>query len=217
MKNVRPIDRALAEAEKRGWNKTEFAGKFGETSQVLTNWIARGMPPGKHRQVAEALGWTIDKLITGADTIGNTSAGPDIRGKVPLISWVQAGDFANIVDNFQPGEADEWVDTTVPIHRHTYALRVSGPSMTRPTGIEPTFPDGCKIVVEPDLIDSPDNLVNLYVIARRSHDSEATFKQLVKDAGLYWLMPLNPQFEKIAVTDETVICGVVREKVLRLI
>lgn len=217
MDTTRPIDRALAEAERRGWNKTDAAARFGVTSQVLTNWIARGMPPAKHRDVATALGWSVDKLLTGKEAAGNTSAGPDIRGKVPLISWVQAGEWNTLIDNFSPGEADEWVETTVPIHQHTFALRVSGDSMTDPRGVEPTFPHGTKIIIEPDLIDSPDNLVNRLVIIRANGDREATFKQLVRDAGVFYLKPINPQYPMMPMPEDAVICGVVREKVVRYV
>jgi len=203
--------------------KEPEVAKASGVSQPTINRIRSGKTTqpemGSIRGLADHFSVRVEWLVTGEGEMHapNTTVGPEIRGRVPLISFVQAGNFSSIVDNFHPGEADEWVETTVPIHRHTFALRVSGPSMTRPSGMEPTFPDGSKIVVEPDLVDAPDNMINLFVIARRDHDSEATFKQLVKDAGVFWLMPLNPQFEKIQVTEETVICGVVREKVLRLI
>jgi SOS-response transcriptional repressor LexA len=113
----------------------------------------------------------------------NVDAGPEIRGRVPLISWVQAGNFNTVVDNHQVGQADEWIETTVPIRRHTFALRVKGDSMRNPSGDEPTFPDGSVIVCEPDAVSDLDSMVRSLVIVKRTRDDEATFKQLVKDAG----------------------------------
>lgn len=150
----------------------------------------------------------------GLKELSNTATGPEIKGRVPIISWVQAGTFSSVVDNFQPGDADEWAETTVPIHQHTYALRVRGDSMTNPNG-EPTFPDGQVIVVEPDAIDSPEKLVGSLVIVRRDGDEEATFKKLVRDAGRLYLRPLNPQYPMIELREGDVFCGVVREKVTR--
>jgi SOS-response transcriptional repressor LexA len=118
------------------------------------------------------------------------------------------------VDNFHPGQADEWAETTVPIHQHTYALRVRGDSMTNPNG-DPTFPDGCIIVVEPDAIDTPDKLVGSLVIVRRHGDDEATFKKLVRDGGKFLLRPLNPQYPMLELEEGDTLCGVVREKVMR--
>src|SRR5579871_4503194 len=41
----------------------------------------------------------------------NIAPARDLRNEVPLISWVQAGDWRNMVDNFQPGDAERWVAT----------------------------------------------------------------------------------------------------------
>lgn len=144
----------------------------------------------------------------------NLAAGPEIKGKVPLISWVQAGSWSTAVDNLQPGDAEEWVDTTVPIHQHTYALRVKGDSMTNPAG-DPSFPHGSVIVVEPDAIDTPDKLIGSFVIVKRQADDEATFKQLVKDAGAFYLKPLNPRYPMLQLQTGDVFCGVVRERLMR--
>jgi SOS-response transcriptional repressor LexA len=152
------------------------------------------------------------KLTNVADAEGksNLSVGPNKQGSVPLISWVQAGDWANVVDNFSPGDAEEWVDTTVPIRKHTFALRVNGPSMENPNG-SPSFPHGCIIIVEPDI----EALPNHFVVARQGFDEEVTFKRLVRDGGRQFLQPLNPAFPTMELRDDAVICGVVREMVMR--
>lgn len=170
-------------------------------------------------QLAKALGVSIEELV-GAGIIARAMAGasgvepgPRLRGRIPVISWVQAGSFASVVDNLHPGEAEEWADTTVAVRRHTYALRVRGDSMTNPEG-EPTFQDGQIIVVEPDAIDSPDRLVGKFVVVKRARDNEATFKQLTKDAGVYYLKPLNPRYKLIELQADDTICGVVVQKVV---
>lgn len=186
--------------------------------ESVSNW-----ENDRHMPEADKLQILIRRLRADAnylvmDKMGNTEMGPEIKGRVPIISWVQAGAFAAVVDNFQPGDADEWEETTVPIHKHTYALRVRGDSMTNPNG-EPTFPNGQVIIVEPDAIDSLDKLASSpltsLVIVKRAQDDEATFKQLVKDAGRYWLKPLNPQYQMIELREDDVICGVVRQKAIR--
>lgn len=146
--------------------------------------------------------------------VANTGVGPDRGGRVPLISWVQAGAFATVVDNLHPGDAEEWIETTVPVHQHTYALRVYGDWMTNPAG-DPTFPEGSIIVVEPDAIGSAAEMVGRFVIVKRNGDGEATFKQLVKDGGELFLRPLNPQYPMLKLRETDQICGVVREKVMR--
>jgi SOS-response transcriptional repressor LexA len=119
-----------------------------------------------------------------------------------------------VVDNLHPGDAEEWVETTVPIRQHTYALRVRGDSMTNPAG-DPSFPDGAIIVIEPDAIDEPAKMIGSFVIVKRASDEEATFKQMVKDAGRYYLKPLNPRYPMLELRDDDVLCGLVRERVVR--
>lgn len=131
------------------------------------------------------------------------SPGPKIRGQVPLISWVRAGDPADTFDPYAAGIAEEWVETTVQVRAHTYALRVEGDSMA------PLFPPGSILVVEPDM----HPIAGHYVIARNG-DGEVTFKQLVKDGGDWYLKPLNERYP-LKPLGSTTIIGVVRETINR--
>src|SRR5580700_585007 len=145
---------------KNGGNQSELARHAGVSPQAVQQWVAgKTAPRGNHlAKVADYLGVTRSFLLYGeqsaagareqpADYAPALHEGPQLGGRVPLISWLQAGDFASAVDNLHPGDAEEWAETTVPIHRHTYALRVNGDSMTNPAG-EPSFPHDSIIVVE---------------------------------------------------------------------
>lgn len=96
-------------------------------------------------------------------------------GKLPLISWVQAGEWSEIVDNFQPGDAEDWIACPFPSGRHGFVLRVVGDSMYNPGG-ELSFRDGDFISVNPE----HDAHHRSLVIARRDRE-KATFKQLLLD------------------------------------
>jgi SOS-response transcriptional repressor LexA len=202
-----------------------LADLLGVTKSAVSQWESGNTAPSVDnlRQISAILGVSLDALIAGGPGerqpplryATSLHEGPQPRGRVPLISWVQAGDFTTEVDNFQPGDAEEWVETTVPIHRHTYALRVNGDSMTNPAG-EPSFPHGSVIIIEPDAIDSVEKMVNRFVIVKRDDNGgEATFKQLVRDGGRYFLKPLNPQYPMLELGEGDVFCGVVRERVTR--
>jgi SOS-response transcriptional repressor LexA len=134
----------------------------------------------------------------------NVSPGPDIKGKVPLISWVQAGNASEVIDMLSPGDAFEWIPSTVQVRDHTFALRVTGDSMMN------DFPPGMILIVEPDM----DPEIGDYVIAKNG-DEEATFKKLVKDAGVMYLKPLNPAYPMIPLEGYTIV-GVVRDAVRKL-
>ncbi|MCG9052374.1 XRE family transcriptional regulator [Laribacter hongkongensis] len=132
----------------------------------------------------------------------NVAPGPFVGGEVPIISWVQAGNFESVVDNFQPGFAEETVTATVQVRRHTYALRVHGDSM------EPDFKEGDILIVEPEM----EAVHGSYVIAKNG-DNEATFKKLVQDGGDWYLKPLNPAYPMKSLDGSIKIVGVVRQRV----
>ncbi|MDY0136370.1 MAG: S24 family peptidase [Thiomicrospira sp.] len=120
-------------------------------------------------------------------------------GRVPIISWVQAGHAAEAVDLYEPGHADDWIQPTCHTKAHTYALRVQGDSMA------PDFKQGMILIVEPEM----DYCCGDFVIAKNG-DDEATFKQYIRDAGKEYLKPLNPQYPIIEIGSYKII-GVVRE------
>lgn len=184
----------------------------GRVTQIKNEGAAARLS-GKTITQLHGLGYSVDWLgegrgpkHTGALAViepSNVSAGPDRRARVPLISWVQAGDWSHVADLLHPGEAEEWIDTSVTVRPHTFALRVEGDSM------EPEFVAGTILVVEPEMDAHPGD----YVVAKNGAD-EATFKQLVRDGADFYLKPLNPRYPIKPLGSARVI-GVVREAVKR--
>lgn len=175
---------------------------FGELCGVsrgsVQQWEKGATAPNRKRQpvVARVLGISVAELMAGES---NTGAGPNIGGTVPLLSDVQAGNYKEFVDNFHPGDGgNEPITTTVPVKRHTFALRVAGDSM------EPLFPEGTILIVEPEMEPNPGD----YVIAK-NEDNATTFKQLTKDGGEWYLKPLNDRYP-IRPLGKSRIIGVVR-------
>ena len=120
---------------------------------------------------------------------------------VPLISWVQAGDWQFAADPFQPSDADEWLDTTATRSEHAFALSVRGDSM------EPEFTEGDIIIVDPER----EPVSASYIVAKNG--AEATFKQFVMDGQSVFLKPLNSRYPIRDMTGiEFRIVGVVVEK-----
>lgn len=121
-------------------------------------------------------------------------------GKVPLISWVQAGSWCEA--NIEAHYGETWLSCPVAISSSGYALTVLGDSMTNP-GPGRSYPTGCIIFVDPEA----EAKTGDRVIARVPRTNEATFKVLVEDAGRQFLKPINPQYPIIEITEETHICG----------
>lgn len=132
----------------------------------------------------------------------NTEVAPNIKGQVPLVSWVQAGNWGEVIDNFTVGDAEKWLSIPKNSSRNTFALRVRGISM------EPKFQDGDIIFVDPNV----ETINGKMVIVRLDDEKEATFKQLIIEDGKMYLRPLNPDWpgEKfIPIKGNATICGVV--------
>lgn len=106
--------------------------------------------------------------------------------RVPVISWVIAGRWKEVCDAFEPGDADEWIETDVR-GKNVFALRVVGDSM------EPEFKEGDVIIVNPGVEAAPGDFVVV------KSNEEATFKQLKKFGPRWVLHPLNPKYADLEV------------------
>lgn len=186
----------LSELENNQSDGTKKIVELAQVLQVNVRWLSNGEGPMEADEPTPHSG----------SAWGNVTDGPALRGKVPVISWVQAGNWMEVMDNFAPGDAEKWIDTTYAVRRHTFAVRVTGDSM------EPKFPEGALIVVEPD----EDPLPGKFVVVRKRGDNEATFKQLVLDGGVYYLKPLNPRYPIMELPADSVIVGVVKQMTMEV-
>lgn len=121
--------------------------------------------------------------------------------EVPLISWVQAGEFCNSETQVLPHDCDTIPCPNRDASRRTFALRVIGDSMTSPYG--KSYPEGTIIFVDPEKVAEPGKRV--VAVTHRGH----TFKELAENEfGQRYLKPLNPSHPPI-FEDDIRICGVV--------
>jgi SOS-response transcriptional repressor LexA len=214
MKTIADRVRALREARK--WDQSELARQVSviakrrispqSIQQLEAGEISR---PRYLPELAKSLTTTIEYLLTGKEPQGNIIAGPEVIGSVPLISWVQAGQWCNVVDVRYPGEGEKRVFTTKKVGKRAYALRVQGDSMENPAG-KPTYPDGSIIIIDPDK--QAEN--GSRVVALMDDEPMATFKVLVFDGGRRYLKPLNPRYPIMEVTTSATICGVVVQTII---
>lgn len=196
----------------------DFARRLDTTDQVINNWKRRGIPRGRLQEVAAQMGMTYEAYLVDPDgskkhdfskfrfNKGNTVAAQHLTTvKIPLISWVQAGNKNAAIDPFPPGAPEEWEEVTVQVSKDAFALRVRGDSMVAPDGSG--FPEGSIIVVDPGLEARNGD----YVVVRFNDTDEATFKRLVVDGPLRLLKALNPSYPTIQVTEDARLAGVVVE------
>jgi SOS-response transcriptional repressor LexA len=127
-----------------------------------------------------------NQFIKDADSSDENTEPVDMRrpGRVPLVSWVQAGEWTSVEGAFEAHNSDEWVLCPVPHSEKTFVLRVRGASM------EPEYRDGDWIFVDPE--GRSEN--GSHVVVMLDSAKEATFKKLVLEGDETFLEALNPDW-----------------------
>lgn len=158
---------------------------------VAPKWLATGRGPVRKSE----------GLAEGSNV--EAALQPTRSFSYPEISWVQAGTAREAVEMGNVAlcpqhTSDVWAG------EDAFWLRVMGDSMTVASG-SPSFPEGFLILIAPDI----EPRAGQFVVARMISTNEATFKQLVRDAGELYLKPLNSAYPTRAVDDAWEIVGTV--------
>ena len=194
------------------WTLEQLEEKSGVPAGTISALEVRDSTRSKFAPaLANAFGLTVEQLLD--ESVNwlerrqqNVEPAPDIQGQIPLISWVTAGKWVEVIDIYQPGVADEWLPCIKKHSNRTFALRVKGMSMYNPMG-KHTYSDGDIIFVDPE----KDAVNGSRVVVRLEDSKEATFKQLVIEGEKMYLMALNPSWPEkfIEINGNATICGVV--------
>ncbi|HDZ3540949.1 TPA: helix-turn-helix domain-containing protein [Mannheimia haemolytica] len=120
--------------------------------------------------------------------------------KVPLISYIQAGQWTGI-DDFRETCGDyEYILTDLEVSEDAFALEIKGDSM------EPDFIEGDRVIIDPDVQPHAGEFV-----AAINGDYEATFKKYrpLEDLDEYGrqhfeLIALNPDYHKLSTLKQEI-------------
>lgn len=207
-------DRISREMSSKGWSEGELSRRSGVTQPTIHRIITGESKSPKRdnvERIAKALRVPAEWLWVGGvrpdlanEPLSNVELAlqPTRSFSYPEISWVQAGSAMEAVE----------LSNVAACPRHTsdvwagdngFWLRVVGASMTSSSG--DSFPEGFLILVAPDI--EPRH--GQYVVARMIDTNEATFKQLVRDAGELYLKPLNPSYPTKPIDDAWEVVGTV--------
>lgn len=201
-------------------SQADFVAKTGENQgeiSALQKENGKSFGEKKARKIEEKCslpnGW-LDIPDDSADEVrklaaSNIEAGPDFKSnrEYPVISWVQAGEWTELCDNFEPGHAEDWRPCHKDLGKCGYVLRVKGKSMTAAEGESLSFPNGILLYVNPDSEVLPEK----FVIVRRNATKEATFKKFTMVDGEPYLEALNPNWPNryLKLQEGDQFCGVV--------
>lgn len=189
----------------------------GKSASAVTQWeLDVTQPNGENLvKLARILECTPEWLISGGIA---SSAGADTPHQtmkqvfeLPILSWVQAGEWTQPETIENDRQITEWVETTLKLSPSAFALRVQGDSMTSPHGM--SIPEGSIVLVEPS-IPSIESVVGKIVIAQTDGPGGVTIKKLARDGADYYLLPLNPAFRAFHCDDGCKIIGAVKQIII---
>jgi SOS-response transcriptional repressor LexA len=192
------IDEIERWRKSKGLKPADMARLFRVPAQNYNNWVYRKSLPKSQYQTAIAI--MADAPASAVRESPSLYMQPVRR--VPLISWVRAGEWCESHDSFEPGDAEEWLDCPVEFSEHAFCLKVIGDSMFAPGG----YNEGEYILVDPAVRPRHGDDV-----VARTPEGKYTFKRLqITPEGTY-LLALNPDHpnRKLEIPEDTHICGVV--------
>ena len=242
MRDIQDIRRANTRKiiEESFGNQTKLGEALGKSSSEMTRYLKADSPQPRSitssfaREIERAGGkpenWLDQDHDSGAkvkkisDLAAFDAAAPSnvsdaraARGRLPIISWVIAGQWAEIEDFFLPPEDYKYIETTENLsEREAIALEVEGYSMYNPEDPK-SFPPGSIIIVKRPDLRQPRS--GDFVVVRLDNEHRSTFKQLFFEGDKMVLKPLNPDpvYKTIILDRPATLIGVVTEKVIRTI
>lgn len=216
------IKNALAKQERtQAW----LAEHMGVSDAAVSKWMRTGKIARENiPRLAQALNIKTDDLFQDKGLgVSEPSAHYKVENATPLpssneadlcplISWVQAGAWNPAIDNFAPGDAEEWLPCPLRHGPQTYVLRIRGESMLNPSG-QQSFKDGDLIFVDP----SREAVHGSLVVVRLEDSADAVFKKLVIEGDQKYLRALNPAWPEpmMKINGNAALCGVVIGKLER--
>ncbi len=222
-------DLVKSRMKETGTTQNMMAEEMNLSQSAIAHWLAGNRKPSiediammmkvvgmKHIQLGD------DGYVEYPDNvIENTSSVDDFtgyKGWYPLINSVQAGQWTEVSEGFcaensaryYPSDV-EMIPSTEKASEDSFWLTVEGDSMTSSVGL--SVPSGTRILVDPHV----EATHNRLVVAKLDNVNEATFKQLVIDAGQKYLKPLNSAYQIIPINGNCRIVGVVVDAKIKLI
>lgn len=221
--------------------KSKIALDLNVGASTVTNWAKRGVSKEGALAAAEKYNADANYILNGslpATTVSDLKAkiktmqsstassaqnpsDPEgtqrvpvdygMDGYVPVISWVAAGSFSDVMP-VTIEDVIDWIPRPQHLSKRAFGLIIQGRSMW------PEFKPDEIIYVEPEI--TPWDLKDGdLVVIHCNDDKQATFKQLIigDSPEEMYLKPLNPDWpdQKIVPMGECMLVGIVDSKVTR--
>ncbi len=179
-----------------GKTQAQIAAETSKSAGAVTQWLdgtTKSLRADTAAALERATGYRAAWLVTGKGPklVDAQNVAPADLGalRIPLISYVQAGVWTGVVDNYAPGDADEFLLTDLELSGSAFALEIKGDSML------PEFKPGDRVIIDPNVSPQPGD----FVVAKNGEE-EATFKKYrprgINERGetVFELVPLNEDY-----------------------
>ncbi len=165
-------------------SQMELAKKTGMKQSYISMILTgqRNLGSKTIKRICSALNIKEDDLLR-QDTLDIPNR---LYGPIPVISWVQAGEFKEAVDLSAWG-SEEVVYSVKKVSPRAFALRVEGDSMA------PRFLPGDIIIVDPEVMPQPWDFCIAWL------NGEVTLKKFYENDKEIRLIPLNEKYPVIVI------------------
>lgn len=170
--------------EMKNMTSADLSKKIGKAESQISQWRIGVRVPAQENLFLLAKALDISpELLDPKNPINqesNVEKAEVPHGKVPLISWTHAGEWASSTDPYPVGMAEDWVSWDTK-HKGVYALKVRGNSM------EPEYRDGDIIFVDP----TKQPIINDDIVAEFDGETQLKRLKVYKPQEMVLLSPLN--------------------------
>lgn len=203
--------RAKARMAEIGVTQEQLAERLGVTQGAIGHWLNERREPKLDmiNRIMKELGISLLQPVLNDSVKNSFDANVDLQlhsenlFKYPVLSWVQAGAWAEALEHVHPGEDGPLEVSDYQAKGKAFWLEVKGDSMTASAGR--SIPEGTKILVDTGV----EAVSGKLVVAKLIDSNEATFKMFIEDAGQKFLKPLNTIYPMMKINGNCRIVGVV--------
>lgn len=195
----------IREARKRlRWSQIRLGKEVGVTRQSVSAWEKGEAFPSRENAPALAEKLSIPLAAISADpaqlNVEYFQSGTILTKRVPMLTWVEAGRGAEVVQSYAADNTHEFAEASFPVSKDSFALRVKGSSM------EPEFRDGDVIIVDPTQSPSVGDFVVAELLPRGIEPGQGDpmlkeYRPRGRDNGgpAFDLVPLNSEYPTVTV------------------
>lgn len=180
--------------------RAQLAAEIGVSTSAISQWLSgavKSLSGQSAAKIEAATGVRVAWIVSGDGpkmVVDESNVKPAAIGSrpVPLVSYVQAGDWTEASDPYALGDAAEWLMTDCDVSGSAFALEIKGDSML------PKFEPGDRVIIDPAVTPQPGD----FVVAKNC-EQEATFKKYrprgINERGdsIFELVPLNEDYPSI--------------------